>query len=94
MKLKKTYRIDGENWELVRDKKLMSDASSYGKANFVRKQIIIDPTSNRTPITLLHEAIHVIGDNAELELKEQSVKRLSHGIYAFIRDNKVNLLED
>ena len=94
MKLNKTYRIDGEDWDIEKDDTLMASRGDYGTTVFVEKKIKMDPNSKRIPVTLLHEALHIISDNANLELSERICERLSHGIYAFIRDNNINFLED
>ena len=94
MKLNKTYRIDGEDWDVVKDDMLMARTENYATTEFVTRKIIMDPSSRRIPVTLIHEALHIISDNAKLGLREDTVQRVAHGIYAFSRDNKINFLED
>jgi hypothetical protein len=44
--------------------------------------------------TFLHEIIHVIDHKFNLGLKEDSVYKLSQGLFAVIRDNKINFLSE
>ena len=37
--------------------------------------------------------IHAVSENGKLELEEKQVARLAHGLYAIIRDNKLNFNE-
>ena len=94
VKLRKSYRIDGEDWDIVKYDTLMARTENYATTEFVTRKIIMDPGSRRIPVTLIHEALHIISDNAKLGLSEDIVQRVAHGIYAFIRDNKINFLED
>lgn len=91
MKLKRKYRIDGEDWTCH---ELANDLPMIGKTNFNQRTIMLDLSNGRKEVTLLHEVIHIVDDNAKLDLTEQQVVRLSQGLLAFMRDNKVNFLED
>ena len=93
MKIPNKIRIDGEDWAVISAKNLMLDEGNWGECNHIRREIKLDKDSVKKPTTLLHELIHVISENANLDLKENQVKRLAHGIYAIIKDNKLNFNE-
>ena len=93
MKIPKKLRIDGENWIVLKNKNLIRNESARGMITYDKKLIQLDSNSTRTATSLLHECIHAIDNNAALDLSEEQVKRLAHGLYAIIRDNKLNFNE-
>ena len=93
MKIPNKIRIDGEDWTVVKNKDLIRNESARGMITYDERLIQLDANSKRTPTSLLHECIHAIDNNAALGLSEEQVKRLAHGVYAIIRDNKLNFNE-
>ena len=94
MKIPKSLRLDGEDWkiELIHNTEHDLDVRHYGKTDDSKSLITLE-ANHHTDETFLHEIIHTIETNRFLEMTEQQVFSLSHGLYAVIRDNKLNFNE-
>lgn len=90
MKIPDKIRIDGENWEIIKNKNLLRNESLRGRITYLTRIIELEANSPRIAPSLLHECIHAVDNNANLDLTEEQVKRLAHGIYAIIVDNNLN----
>lgn len=57
------------------------------------KLLILDSYSTEDKFrTLLHEVIHVLDNDFKLEMEENTIRRLTVGLYQVLRDN--DLLKD
>ena len=94
MKIPRKLRIDGEDWRVKKIKVNQNDLETrfFGMADHMERKITID-TVHRTDSTFLHEIVHAVDVNRHLSLTEEQVKSLSHGLYAVIKDNKLNFNE-
>jgi len=93
MKIPRKLRIDGEDWIVKKDSDLIRNESNYGEIDYLHREIVLDKSSPKIPVTLLHECIHAVSQNGSLDLEEKQVARLAHGIYAIIKDNNLNFNE-
>lgn len=72
-------------------KRLVSDEQErlYGQARHGELAILLDrgmhPANQRE--TLLHEVIHAVANERHLDLPEECVNQLSHGLAAILIDN-------
>jgi hypothetical protein len=81
----KTYDIRIANEVLNGGDKL------YGKIAY--NDLTITLHRNNTPeqsmATLIHEILHGIDDMYDLDLKEQTIRRLGNALYTFLTDNNL-----
>ena len=61
----------------------------WGRCYHDECKIVLNKTICKQKLeqTFLHEIIHIISLDYELELEEDEVTRLANGLYAFLKDN-------
>ena len=91
MKIPDNLQVDGEIWKIekipVIDNSL--ETHYWGKTLPNELKIVID-INHRTDTTFLHEIIHVVELSRSLNLTEEQVNSLAHGLYGVIIDNKLD----
>ena len=84
----------GEDWKVTKNRNLTLTDGLWGQTRARDREILLEVGHASIDSTLLHEIIHAIDFNVALGLEEDQVIRLTSGLYAAIRDNKLNFLED
>lgn len=94
MKIPKKLWIDGEEWEINLDDSggTVLDTRNFGMTNIATRKITVD-SKQRTGPSFLHEIFHAIDVNRHLEITEQQIDSLAHGLYAVIVDNNLDFRE-
>lgn len=88
----KGLRIGGTFFEMV-ERPEIRDAQNndqWGYVDFTHNQIVIssDACKARKHQTILHEVVHALGQEYDLEFNESQVERFSNGLYAFMMNNQ------
>ena len=94
MKIPSKLRMFGEDWKVIKNRNLSLTDGLWGQMKGRSREILLEVGHASIDTTLLHEIIHAIDRNMMIGLEEEQVTRLSSGLYAAIRDNKLNFLED
>jgi Zn-dependent peptidase ImmA (M78 family) len=91
MKLPKKLKILGRPFivEYKDFEKLVQHNGMSGNCTGHKQLIQIDSSNprERQENTLLHEIIHLISDDLSLEFSEETVKRITTGLYQVLNDN-------
>lgn len=93
MDIPKTLKIGGHEFKVLLVQSMASRDECYGKMWMDRLEIHIDSSVSKElqEETMLHEAIHAIDEENGLDLTEQQVQSLGHGIYQLIKTNDLIL---
>ena len=94
MKIPDKIKISGIDYKIEIAKDYtddMNEAENRGRVVF-RKGVIrilesYFPESKSR--TLLHEIIHILDDDLDLDLTEQTIRRLTSGLYQVLKDNSL-----
>ena len=86
MKIPRKLRVDGEDWTIEKHSNGM-DSSFLGRTFRHEHLITLNKDAKGIESTLLHEIVHAIDINKNLELTDQQVRSLSSGLYAVIVEN-------
>lgn len=99
MKIPKTVKIAGFEWEVIYDVNVTRQGSLVGSCHFYPQKIFLDPetTDQMNEETFLHEILHVIWHNTGLaerfkgnpEYEEELVTLFSVALYQVLKDNKL-----
>ena len=89
MKIPRRIRVDGEDWTIEKHSNGM-DSSFLGRTFKHDHLITLNKDAKGIESTLLHEIVHAIDMNRNLELTESQVSSLSSGLYAVIVDNNLD----
>lgn len=82
-------KISGKNYSIEERPAHDMQLQGGGYILYRTQEIIVLKTAHREDKldTVLHEAIHAIDYNGQLELSERQVHALASALYAFIREN-------
>ncbi len=95
MEIPKKLRIGGIDYtvEIVdfKDSDFIK-VTHWGHCYHGECKIILNNNINKQKLwqTLLHEAVHIIDNEYNVGLDEDNVDRITSGLYAFLKDNKIN----
>jgi hypothetical protein len=97
MKIPKEVKVSGIIYSVNVLKDMSNDlngADYRGKVLFKENKILILDSygSDDKFRTLLHEMIHIIDDDYNLDFKEETIRRMTTGLYQILKDN--NFLKD
>lgn len=82
----KSIRIGGYLYKVVIEPGLDRKTDVPAQVSYWKRTIYLDPECCFIK-SLLHEVVHVVGHDRQLDLDEQNVERLASGLVALIRDN-------
>lgn len=85
----KSIRIAGRTLSVVPSNEIVVDNDARGELSNRESKILICPLyeGQAQGETLMHEVIHVLNNTARLKLEHDVIDRLSHSMYAALRDN-------
>jgi hypothetical protein len=97
MKIPKTIKVGGHTVPVLFGKKIQSGKSNclgLADTNFqtifmVKKYQGHKRSKSCLWGTLLHEIIHLISEQYACELSEKQVRRITNGLFAVLKDNKL-----
>jgi len=69
----------------------MNEAEFRGKVFFKENKIkLLNSYSiDEKMRTLIHEVLHIIDDNSKIDMSEETIRRVSCGLYQVLKDNKL-----
>ena len=76
-------------YKVVHESKSTAEDGAFGTLDHMEQEIRLFAHNppNRMQETLLHEVVHLVCDFIHLELEENDVARLSHGLYHALKEN-------
>lgn len=82
-------KVHGKNFSVTPFKDDLSKGEACGFTNVKLNVIQFDPNTGVDALkeTLLHELIHVVDFDAQLEMTERQVHACAAGIYSILKDN-------
>ena len=94
MKIPKKIKVNGiiykiEYVEEINDNIHSADYRGVALIKYKKVNILNYYFEDDKKRTILHEAIHILDDDFKINLNENSVRRLTSGLYAFLKDNKL-----
>lgn len=75
----------GKQWRV--EHKKLTDVNGYNHANDLLIELDTEQCLERRKETMIHEMIHSIEKDTEMEFTEKQVARLATGFFAFMREN-------
>lgn len=86
--IRKTLRIVGKRYKLQVVEKI-DDEDSYGEHDYSKQTMKVreDQGFEAARDSLLHEAVHGVDEQMDIDLKEHQVRKLATGMLALMRDN-------
>ena len=85
----KRIRFMGYTFRVVQETEHTEDEERYGLIDYRTQTIQLNRNTSdeRKQETLVHELIHLVLDFTKVELEEDDVGRLGHGLYAILKEN-------
>jgi len=92
IKVPKSIRIGAHNYSVAYRENMKLDDNWRGACNQRTAEILIDPIGGETiNRSFLHEVTHMIDFNYEINLHEDDVSRLAHGIAELLESLGIEL---
>ena len=92
MKIPKVLKVGGHKYKVMKGYKFAKKESLVGQARHMDLEIRLQKGINKRKLEeiFLHEVIHCV-DNVynRQKLKEQTIDRISEGLYQVLTDNKI-----
>jgi len=80
----KTYKVNIIDGNVVDGNKVCYGIIKYDDGDINISNLY---SKDQQECTVIHECLHGIDDIVEAELSEEQIRRISKGLYAFIKDN-------
>ena len=89
MALPKTIKFMGYTFRVIQETEHTEEEERYGLIDYRSQTIQLNKysTDQRKQETLVHELIHLVLDFLKVELDEDDVGRMGHGLYAILKEN-------
>lgn len=83
--------VEGHNYRVIYTNDLDLMEGKLGSVDFIDQVILIRDSISKgmKQSVLLHEIIHIIEQNHNIDLEEKDVKSLQSGLYQTLKENKL-----
>lgn len=85
MPFPKEVTLLGKRWKVIHKK--LEGVNGYNHADNMEIELDTEQGKERRKESLLHEVIHAIEKDMEMEFTEKEVARLASGLFSFMREN-------
>ena len=89
MTIPKRITFMGYTFRVIQETEHTEDEERYGLIDYKMQAIQLNKNTSddRKQETLVHELIHLVSGFLNIEIEEDDVGRLGHGLYAVLKEN-------